>query len=117
MAMGHSIFFYERNDVFTVSIHADPVWKFPHFLDSQTKPGEVLVRDTTLISSRADVSDTQYDSVLQQALEHIIKFKPSYIVVPYGADTIFLILLVGSDCQLNISLRWAKGSNLCRSPP
>ena len=80
--------FYERNDVFTVSIHADPVWKFPHYSGFTNETGRGIGEGCNVnIPLERDVSDTQYDSVLQQVLEHIIKFKPSYIVVPYGADT------------------------------
>ena len=80
--------FYERNDVFTVSIHADPVWKFPHFSGFTNETGRGVGEGYNVnFPLERDVSDKQYDTVLQQALEQIMKFKPSYIVVPYGADT------------------------------
>jgi acetoin utilization deacetylase AcuC-like enzyme len=80
--------FYERNDVFTVSIHADPVWKFPHYSgfsnETGQDTGEGFNRNFPL---QKDTTDGEYDAVLQQALAQILKFKPDFLVVPYGADT------------------------------
>ena len=80
--------FYKRSDVLTVSIHADPSWKFPYFSGFADEVGRGMGKGYNRnYSLRKGTGDRQYDSVLRQALSTIRKFKPSYLVVSYGADT------------------------------
>jgi len=80
--------FYQRSDVFTISIHADPVWKFPHYSGFANETGEGAGTGFNRnFSLPKDTTDIQYDAILQQALVEIQKHKPLFLVVPYGADT------------------------------
>jgi len=80
--------FYDRPDVMTVSLHADPQWKFPHmsgFEDEQGKgEGLGLNRNYAL---QQGTSDEVFQSALERACERISTFDPQYLVVSFGADT------------------------------
>lgn len=80
--------FYERDDVYTVSIHADPAWKFPYYsgykVEIGDRKGKGYNRNFPL---NKGTTDRQYDAALRQALSGIHAFKPSYLVISYGADT------------------------------
>jgi acetoin utilization deacetylase AcuC-like enzyme len=79
--------FYKRDDVFTVSIHADPDFEYPHYAGFANEKG----------SGRgfgfhhnfplpAGTDDAAYLKTLDQALELIRGFKPKYLVVSAGMD-------------------------------
>ncbi len=80
--------FYNRDDVLTISIHADPNWKFPHFTgfanESGEDEGEGHNHNFPLSES---TSDARYQQTLQEALDIIREFSPDALVVSYGADT------------------------------
>lgn len=80
--------FYGRNDVLTVSIHAHPDWKFPHFsgYTDETGRGEGEGFNVNLPLGQG-TTDRQYQRTLRQALEKIREFAPQYLVVSFGADT------------------------------
>lgn len=85
---GTQAIFYDRSDVLTVSIHADPNWKFPFFSGGAeeigSQEGEGFNRNFPL---QKGVTDHQYQAVLEQALTHIADFSADYLVVSFGADT------------------------------
>jgi acetoin utilization deacetylase AcuC-like enzyme len=79
--------FYKRDDVFTVSIHADPDFEYPHYIGFASERG----------SGRgfgfhhnfplpAGTDDAAYLKALDNALELIRNFKPKYLVVSAGMD-------------------------------
>lgn len=84
---GSQHIFYERRDVMVINIHADPSEKFPYFSGSAQETGVgkgigynmnfPLVLGTT---------DEAYHPVLQQAVRHIEKYAPQYLVVSVGYD-------------------------------
>ncbi len=80
--------FYERSDVFTVSIHADPDRAFPFFSgfsdETGTGEGEGFNLNYPL---RLATSNTYYLSVLEDALEAISGYKPDFLVVSLGVNT------------------------------
>lgn len=80
--------FYHRSDVLTISIHAHPDWKFPFFSGYEnevgTGAGEGFNRNFALTEG---TTDSQYQTVLEQALEHIREFRPDYLVISLGLDT------------------------------
>ncbi|MBP7967730.1 histone deacetylase family protein, partial [Candidatus Woesebacteria bacterium] len=79
---------YERNDVLTVSIHADPLWKFPFFSGFSNEVGVGRGKDFNRNHPLPKgTSDTQYNQTLQKALAGIRRFQPRYLIVSYGADT------------------------------
>lgn len=79
--------FYERKDVLTISIHADPNFEYPHFVgfadESGTGEGQGYHRNFPL---EKGADDTRYLSALGEALGLIRTFAPSYLVVSAGMD-------------------------------
>jgi acetoin utilization deacetylase AcuC-like enzyme len=79
--------FYKRDDVFTVSIHADPDFEYPHYAGFANEKG----------SGRgfgfhhnfplpAGTDDTAYLKTLDDSLGLIRGFKPKYLVISAGMD-------------------------------
>ena len=79
--------FYERDDIFTVSIHADPIRFYPFFWGHANETGKdkgvgfnlnlPLIRGT---------KDNDYLSTLRSALEKIEDFAPDALVIALGLD-------------------------------
>ncbi len=79
--------FYERDDVMTISIHADPDFEYPHFIGFAGERGRgrgfgfhhnfPLPKGT---------GDAEYLYMLDKALALIREFKPVYLVVSAGMD-------------------------------
>jgi len=80
--------FYERTDVLTVSLHADPAFEYPYYAGSAAEtgagPGTGYHRNFPLPSG---TDQTLYLEALAQALELITRFQPRYLVVSAGMDT------------------------------
>lgn len=79
--------FYERSDVLTISIHADPNFEYPHFWGYASEtgkgPGLGFHRNFPL---EKGTDDAQYLWVLDEALAMIRTFEPKYLVVSAGMD-------------------------------
>jgi acetoin utilization deacetylase AcuC-like enzyme len=79
--------FYERGDVLTISIHADPDSAYPSFCgyadEIGTGQGSGLHRNFPL---PAGINDDRYLSVLEQALAIIRSFAPAFLVLSAGMD-------------------------------
>jgi acetoin utilization deacetylase AcuC-like enzyme len=79
--------FYERNDVLTISIHADPDFEYPHFAgyakETGVGPGLGFHRNFPLPQG---TDDAAYIVVLEEALSLIREFEPQYVVVSAGMD-------------------------------
>ena len=72
----------------TVSIHADPKVKFPHFTGFENEKGTGRGRNYNMnIPLPLGTGETEYSSSLQMALDAISRFKAEFIVVAFGADT------------------------------
>lgn len=79
--------FYERDDVLTISIHADPDFEYPHFIGFADERGKgrgfgfhhnfPLPKGT---------GDAEYLYTLETALARIREFQPVYLVVSAGMD-------------------------------
>jgi len=80
--------FYERGDVLTISIHADPDWKFPFFtgFTDERGIGEGEGKNINYPLPKG-TTDNKYQKVLEKTLKKIQKFHPKYLVVPIGLDT------------------------------
>ncbi|HEY5729674.1 MAG TPA: histone deacetylase family protein [Anaerolineales bacterium] len=79
--------FYDRDDVFTVSIHADPDFEYPHFIGFASEHG----RGRGLMSHHnfplpKGTGDAEYLQKLNNALELIRKFNPARLIVSAGMD-------------------------------
>ncbi len=81
--------FYARDDVLTVSIHGDPKTAYPYFsgFADERGSGEGLGcnRNFTLPEG---TEDETYLTTLEKALRAIRRFKPEYLVVSLGLDTL-----------------------------
>lgn len=85
---GTQAIFYERWDVLTVSIHADPNWKFPFFSGFANEKGKGEGEGKNFnYPMPKDTTDNQYQRVLETAIKKISSFKAEYLVVALGLDT------------------------------
>ncbi len=80
--------FYERGDVLTISLHADPATDYPFYWGHADETGEGAGRglNRNLPMPRGTGWDT-YRGALESALETVMDFAPDVLVVPFGADT------------------------------
>ena len=79
--------FYERDDVLTISIHADPNFEYPHYwgFADETGAGKGLGFHRNFPLEKG-TGDEHYLSALAEALKLIREFDPSYLVVSAGMD-------------------------------
>ncbi|MDX1377352.1 MAG: histone deacetylase family protein [Anaerolineales bacterium] len=79
--------FYERDDVLTVSIHADPDFEYPNYIGFADERGNGLgngFHHNFPLPRGTD--DTSYLSTLDRAVDLIREFNPAYLVVSAGMD-------------------------------
>ncbi len=85
---GTQSIFYERSDVLTISLHADPAIEYPYFLGFADEPGagagEGFNRNYPLPFG---TDWSAYTEALDDAITRIREFAPSTIVVALGLDT------------------------------
>lgn len=79
--------FYDRSDVLTISIHADPNVEYPYYAGYANQTGvglgEGFHRNFPL---EKGTDDARYLSALDEALSLIRSFAPKYLVVSAGMD-------------------------------
>lgn len=79
--------FYERSDILTVSIHADPVRFYPFFWGHAHERGEGAGRGYNLnLPLPRGTGDDDYLKTLETALSHIRAFGADVLVVALGLD-------------------------------
>ncbi|MEZ5645675.1 MAG: histone deacetylase family protein [Burkholderiaceae bacterium] len=85
---GTQTIFYERPDVFTVSIHGDPRTEYPFFLGHEDErgagPGEGFNLNLPLPRGTGFID---WCEAFDHALEAVEDFDPQALVVPLGTDT------------------------------
>ena len=84
---GTQSIFYERADVFTVSLHADPAMEYPFYAGHATETGAGAGsgrHHNFPLSPGTDLDP--YLSALKKALDLIIGFAPEYLIVSAGMD-------------------------------
>lgn len=85
---GQQNIFWERDDVLTVSIHADPSIAYPYFAGFADERGGGPGLGANVNLPQPEVLDgPQYRRALQRALAVVREFAPDYLVVPIGFDT------------------------------
>jgi acetoin utilization deacetylase AcuC-like enzyme len=94
--------FYSRDDVFFVSVHADPAFEYPFFLGFAHERGWGAGEGYTCnIPLPAGTAWDTYGPALDHALNAAQKFAPDAIVVSLGLDTALedfdSFVLVGDD--------------------
>jgi len=79
--------FYDRDDVLTISIHADPNFEYPHYAGyiNETGVGKGLGFHRNFPLEQG-TDDARYLSALEEALSLICSFAPKYLVVSAGMD-------------------------------
>jgi acetoin utilization deacetylase AcuC-like enzyme len=79
--------FYDRADVLTISIHADPHVEYPYYAgyagETGTGAGTGFHKNFPL---ERGIDDARYLSALEEALGLIRKFTPRYFVISAGMD-------------------------------
>lgn len=84
---GQQDIFYERNDVFTVSIHGHPRFAYPYFSGFAEEKGEGEGQGYNLnLPLPEKVDGNYYQNILQTALKKIADFQPKFLVVALGLD-------------------------------
>lgn len=80
--------FYQRADVLTISIHADPSVAYPHFSGFKEERGEKKGQGFNLNLPLPEKIDNQkYFKTLTQAITAIKKFNPDFFIIVLGLDT------------------------------
>lgn len=80
--------FFERGDVLTVSLHADPSMDYPFYWGRADETGAGVGAGANLNLPLTRGTDWQsYKPALIQAIETVQAFGPDVLIVPFGADT------------------------------
>ena len=85
---GTQAIFYDRSDVFFVSLHGDPLEAFPHFLGhaNEQGTGEGKGYNCNYPMPPGTTYET-WTKVLDEAISKIQTFKPDALLVSLGVDT------------------------------
>jgi len=85
---GTQSIFYERNDVLTISLHADPKMEYPYFLGYRDEPGEGKGHGFNINYPLPFGTDWgSYSVALTDAMSQLRRFAPDVLVVALGLDT------------------------------
>ncbi len=80
--------FYDRADVFTISIHGHPHFAYPHFAGFADETGEGEGVGFNLnIPLPEGTSIERYQRTLARALKKVADYNPAFLVVALGLDT------------------------------
>ena len=81
--------FYTSDQVLFVSLHADPDHHYPFYWGCAAETGSGLGIDCNRnFPLPAGTADDEYLATLDQALETVVRFAPSFLVVSAGVDTL-----------------------------
>lgn len=84
---GTQSIFYARDDVLTVSIHADPIRFYPFFWGYANETGAGVGAGFNLnLPLTRGAGDPEFLQALDTAIERIQQFKPSALVIALGLD-------------------------------
>ncbi len=85
---GTQSIFYQRDDVLTISIHADPRLEYPYFIGFADESGEDDGQGFNVnYPLPFGTNWGKYKVVLLQALERVRRFSPDALIVALGLDT------------------------------
>lgn len=80
--------FYDRNDVFYASLHADPAFAYPHYWGFADERGQGRGDGANLNLPLASGTDwSTFAEALQRARDAILNFAPDVLLVSLGLDT------------------------------
>lgn len=84
---GTQSIFYAREDVLTVSIHADPIRFYPFFWGYSSERGEGPGKGFNLnLPLDRGSGDSEFLQALETAIERIQQFRPGALVIALGLD-------------------------------
>jgi acetoin utilization deacetylase AcuC-like enzyme len=79
--------FYDRSDVLTISLHADPNYEYPYYAGYPDEIGEGEgINFHYNFPLASGTNDSKYLAALDNALNIIRGYRPRYLVVSVGAD-------------------------------
>jgi len=85
---GTQAIFYDRDDVFFLSLHSDPKWDFPYFLGFADEVGEDKGEGFNANYPMPwGTAWDRYVEALRDAIARIRRYAPEVIVVSLGVDT------------------------------
>ncbi|OGO01223.1 MAG: histone deacetylase [Chloroflexi bacterium RBG_13_52_12] len=85
---GSQEIFYGRADVLTISIHGHPSFAYPYFSGFVSEKGRGEGKGYNInIPLPESVDGETHRRVLKDALKRVARFRPKYLVVPFGLDT------------------------------
>jgi acetoin utilization deacetylase AcuC-like enzyme len=81
--------FYESDQVFFISIHADPNVEYPYFWGYSDEVGNGEGEGRNLnIPLPIGTEEEQYIDAIKVAMESIIQFMPEFLIISLGVDTL-----------------------------
>jgi acetoin utilization deacetylase AcuC-like enzyme len=84
---GTQAIFWNRRDVMTISIHADPAICYPHFWGYEHEKGEGQGYGFNINYPIPEgTSDNDYMSVLEKAIDQLKAYSPDVIILALGLD-------------------------------
>jgi len=84
---GTQAIFWERSDVMTISIHADPAYCYPHYWGYEHEKGKGQGFGYNLNFPVAEgTSDQEYFIALEQAIEQLKSYSPDAVILSLGLD-------------------------------
>jgi acetoin utilization deacetylase AcuC-like enzyme len=85
---GTQSIFYDRNDVLTISLHADPKLEYPFFLGYADEPGEGKGHGFNVnYPLPFGTGWDRYEPALADAIDGVRRFAPDALVIALGLDT------------------------------
>lgn len=85
---GQEDIFYQRNDVLTISIHADPAFEYPYFSGYKEDTGENAGLGFNLnIPLKKGIDGAEHLKAIHRCIKKLNEFKPDVLVIALGLDT------------------------------
>jgi len=85
---GQEDIFYQRDDVLTISIHADPAFEYPYFSGYKEDIGEKAGSGYNLnLPLKRGIDGATHLKAIQKAIKKIRGFKPDVLIIALGLDT------------------------------